>query len=237
MEPSRDVLGATFVAAAALLFGGVVVIGKVIGEELPVASLLAIRFGAAALVLGGILAAGRRSLRPAGGEWVRLLILGGIGYAVESALFFLALERGTAATVTLLFFTYPVWVAVISGVLGRGLPGPLMTASLVAAMAGTATVVQTSGGLDITWTGVAFAIGSAVTFSFYLIGAEVFLRQTSPLVSAMWVSLAAALSLGAVSAFSGAGRFPRGGDEWGPVLAMGLLTAGAFFLLFVGLRR
>jgi drug/metabolite transporter (DMT)-like permease len=236
VEPRRDVLGAGFVAAAALLFGGVVVIGKVVGEDLPVASLLSFRFATAAVVLAGILAVGRRSLRPAKGEWVRLLVLGGVGYALESALFFLALGRGTAATVTLLFFTYPVWVAVLSAVLGRGLPGRLLSASLVAAMAGTAIVVTTSGGLDITWTGVAFALGSAVTFSFYLIGAEIYLRQTSSLVAAMWVSLTAAISLGAVAAVSGT-RLPVGSDEWVPVLGMGLLTAGAFFLLFVGLRR
>jgi drug/metabolite transporter (DMT)-like permease len=234
--PRRDVLGAMFVASAALLFGGVVVIGKVVGEKLPVASLLSVRFAAAALVLAVILGAGRRSLRPAKGEWVRLLVLGGIGYALESALFFLALERGTAATVTLLFFTYPVWVAVLSGILGLGLPGALLTSSLVAAMVGTAIVVTTSGGLDITWTGVGFALGSAVTFSFYLIGAEMFLRNTSSLVAAMWVSLTAAVSLGAVAAASGT-RLPAGSDEWVPVLGMGLLTAGAFFLLFVGLRR
>jgi drug/metabolite transporter (DMT)-like permease len=225
-----------FVAGAALLFGGVVVIGKVVGDELPVPSLLAIRFGAAALILAGILAAARRSLRPARGEWLRLLVLGGVGYALESALFFLALARGTAATVTLLFFTYPVWVAVLSAVLGRGLPGRLLTASLVAAMAGTATVVTTSGGLDITWTGVGLAIGSALTFTFYLIGAELFLRQTSSLVAAMWVSLTAAVTLGATAGISGT-RVPAGEDEWVPVLVMGLLTAGAFFLLFVGLRR
>lgn len=237
MERRSDALGAMFVASAALLFGGVVVLGKVVGDELPVASLLSIRFGAAAVVLAGILAVGRRSLRPAKGEWLRLLVLGGVGYALESALFFLALERGTAATVTLLFYTYPVMVAVLSVVLGRGLPGWLVAGSLVAALAGTALVVTSSGGLDITTAGLTFALGSAVTFSFYLLGAEASLQRTSSLVAAMWVSLTAAASLGAVSAASATGRLPAGGGQWVPVVAMGLLTAGAFFLLFLGLRR
>jgi drug/metabolite transporter (DMT)-like permease len=219
------------------LFGGVVVLGKVVGDDLPVASLLFIRFGAAAVVLAGILAVGRRSLRPAKGEWLLLLLLGGVGYALESALFFLALERGTAATVTLLFYTYPVIVALLSVALGRGLPGWLVGGSLVAALAGTALVVTSSGGLDITTAGLMFALGSAVTFSFYLLGAEASLRRTSSLVAAMWVSLTAAVSLGAVSGVSGVGRLPAGRGEWVPVLAMGLLTAGAFFLLFLGLRR
>ena len=236
MEQRRDVVGSTFVAGAALMFGGVVVIGKVVGEDLPVSSLLSIRFATAATVLAVLLIISRRSLRPARGEWWRLLVLGGIGYAVESGLFFLALERGTAATVTLLFYTYPVWVALLAMALGRGLPGWLVGGSLLAALAGTALVVTSSGGLDITTLGLAFALGAAVTFSFYLLGAEASLRRTSSLVAAMWVSLAASVTLGTTSGFT-QGRLPAGANEWVPVLSMGVLTAGAFFLLFLGLRR
>jgi drug/metabolite transporter (DMT)-like permease len=226
-----------FVAGAALLFGGVVVIGKVVGDRLPVPALLSIRFATAAAVLAALLIITGRSLRPASGEWWRLLALGGIGYALESALFFLALERGTAATVTLLFYTYPVWVALLAMALGRGMPGWLVGASLLAALAGTALVVTSSGGLDITTLGLVFAFGSAVTFSFYLLGAEASLRSTPSLVAAMWVSLAASVTLGGTSGITGTGRLPAGANDWVMVLAMGVLTAGAFFLLFLGLRR
>jgi drug/metabolite transporter (DMT)-like permease len=235
--PARDLLGGGFIALAAVLFGGVVVLGKTLPGDLPVASMLAVRFGVAALVLAAVLVARRQPVRPARGEGVRLGLLGAVGYAVESAFFFLALARGSASAVTLLFFTYPVWVAVLSAVLGMGLPGWLVGGSLLAAVAGAALVITSGGGLDITVVGIGFALASAVTFSFYLLGAEALVSRTSSLASAMWVSASASVALAAYSAAGGAERFPQGGEEWLRVSSMGLLTAAAFFCLFVGLRR
>jgi drug/metabolite transporter (DMT)-like permease len=231
---SRDLLGGAFVGVAAVMFGGVVTLGKLV-TDLPVAALLAFRFGIAALSLALVLAVRRQPIRPAPGEWLPLVALGGIGYAVESAFFFLALGRGTAATVTLLFYTYPVIVTVLSAILGMGLPGLLVGGSLVAAVAGTAVVITSSGGLDISGPGIAFSLASAGTFSLYLLAVDAVLRRTSSLVAAMWVSLSAAAALGAVAPAAG-GRLPAG-TEWLSVTGMGILTGGAFVLLFLGLRR
>ncbi|MGH2723393.1 MAG: DMT family transporter [Actinomycetota bacterium] len=235
---AREPIGGLFVALAAVQFGGVVVLGKIVGERgLPVPSMLAVRFAVAAAILAVVLAAARQPLRPAGGEGWRLALLGAVGYAVESALFFLALARGTAAAVTLLFFTYPVWVALLSAVVGMGLPGWLVGGSLVAAVAGASLVVGTTGGLAVTGLGILFALAAAVTFSFYLIGADAWIRRTSSLASAMWIGATAAAALAAFSVASGRGRLPGGAAEWLPVAGMGLLTSGAFFCLFLGLRR
>jgi drug/metabolite transporter (DMT)-like permease len=215
----------------------VVVLGKTDQvQAVPVSSMLAIRFAVAGLALAAIVLLRRGSLRPAPGEWRWLLILGGIGYATEATSFFLALGRGTAATVTLLFYTYPVLVTLLSAALGFGMPGLLVGGSLAAAVAGAGLVIGSSGGLDISAAGIAFALASALTFSFYLILADRTLRRTAPLISAMWVSLSASASLGAFSVVSGTGELPESGAILS-VVAMGLLTAGAFFFLFLGLRR
>ncbi len=236
-EGKRDPLGGVFVAVGALLFGGVVVLGKTDAvQDIPVPSMLAFRFGVAGIALAAILAVTRKSVRPAGREWRWLLVLGGIGYAAESTFFFLALGQGTAATVTLLFYTYPVLVTLISAAMGLGAPGLLLGGSLVAAVAGAGLVIGSSGGLDITTTGILFALASALTFSVYLITADQTLRRTSPLVSAMWVSLSASITLGTYSLVSGTGQLPEGRALLS-VVAMGLLTSGAFTVLFLGLRR
>jgi drug/metabolite transporter (DMT)-like permease len=234
---ARDPLGGLFVAAAALLFGGVVVLGKTDAvQAIPDPSMLAIRFSVAAILLAVYLAATRGSLRTAGREWRWLLLLGGIGYATEATFFFAALGRGSAATVTLLFYTYPVLVTLISAMVGLGRPGMLLIGSLAAAVLGAALVITSSGGLDITAAGILFAFGSAATFSVYLIIADQSVRRTAPLVSAMWVSGSAALALGLYSFGSGTGELPQG-PALVSILAMGALTAGAFTLLFLGLRR
>jgi drug/metabolite transporter (DMT)-like permease len=235
---SSDLVGGGLIILMALQFGSVVVLGKLlINSHLPVASLLSLRFLIAAGLLTTTLAAMRQSLRAAPGEGWRLGVLGMAGYALESGLFFAALAHGTAPAVTLLFFTYPVWVALIAIARGRGLPGPLVVGALVAAVSGAAVVVVTGGGVDIDGTGVLLALGAAVTFSLYLTGADAVLSRTNSLVGAMWVSVAAGTGLLAYSLASASAQWPRGWHQWGPVLGMAAFTAGAFVMLFAGLRR
>ena len=223
---------------AALQFGAVVIIGKLLAEQdLPVPAMLAVRFALAGAVLAGVMAASGITLRPARGEGLRLVLLGGVGYAAESALFFFALRHGTAAAITLLFFTYPVWVAVLSSLLGMGVPGRLVVGALGMTLAGAALVVASSGAMDITADGVVLSLGSAVTFSLYLVGAERTVKATSSPAAAMWVSLSAAGGLALFAAVTGDARPPSGPGEWVPVGGMGAFTAGAFFCLFAGLRR
>jgi drug/metabolite transporter (DMT)-like permease len=235
---SFDAMGGAFIALASLQFGGIVVLGKIVEESgLPVSSFLAARFGVAAVLLAAALALVRQPLQAARGEGWRLAGLGMAGYAVEAGMFFAALRHGSAAAVTLLFFTYPVWVALVSIALGKGLPGWLLGASLLAAVGGAALVVVSSGGLDITSTGILFAFAAAVMFSLYLTGAETVLKRTNSLTGAMWVSGSASVALAAFAAATGSGRLPDGWHQWGPVLATGVFTAGAFVCLFAGLKR
>lgn len=233
----RDVVGGLIVAGTGGLFGAVVVLGRSVAGDVPVATLLAIRFGVAAAVLAAWLAATRRGLRPARGEWLALLGLGAIGYAGESALFFLALERGTAATVTLLFYTYPVWVAGLAAVMGMGRPGLLLGGALVAAVAGAGIVAVTGEGLDITALGIVFALASAVTISIYLVAYESLVRETPALVAATWVATGAAAAQATYALVSGTGGLPSDGLEWLTIAAMGVLTSAAFVGLLVGVER
>ncbi|MGZ4105030.1 MAG: DMT family transporter [Actinomycetota bacterium] len=234
----EEALGAVYVALSAVQFGLVVVLGKVATNRgVPVASLLSIRFGIAAVLLGAGLVAARRPLRAARGEGIKLLVLGSIGYGVEATLFFLAIERGTASAVTLLFFVYPVIVAGLSVLAGVGMPTKLVGASLCSAVAGVALVVGASGTLDVSASGIAFALSSATMFAFYLLGAERTLKRTSSVVASMWVSAAAAAAIAVYAFASGTATWPSGGHQWWPVIGTGIFTSGAFFALFAGLRR
>jgi CRP/FNR family transcriptional regulator, cyclic AMP receptor protein len=97
-------------------------------------------------------------------------------------------------------------------------------------------VVGSSGGLDITAAGIAFALASAVTISLFLIALQRWVRRTAPLVSSLWVAASASVALTAAALVGGL-RFPTEAGEWLAVGGMGALTAGAFMLLFLGVRR
>lgn len=234
----EEALGGLLVALSAVQFGLVVVLGKVASNRgVPVESLLAIRFAIAAALLAIGVAVRRTSLRPAKGEGMRLVILGAAGYGVEATLFFLALARGTASAVTLLFFVYPVLVTAVSALTGAHLPGKLVLGSLATAVAGVALVVGTSGRLDVTTTGILFALGSAIMFSLYLTGMERTLKQTSSVAAAIWVSAAASAAIAVYAFASHNAAAPHEWPQWWPVLGTGIFTSGAFFGLFAGLRR
>jgi drug/metabolite transporter (DMT)-like permease len=233
----EEAVGVLFVALASVEFGVVVVLGKVAQNRgVPTQTMLAVRFGVAALVMAAVLAAARRPLRAARGERIPLVLLGLFGYAVEATLFFFAVGRGTASAATLLFFSYPVIVAVLSAALGRGVPGALLGVALGAAVSGTALVALSSGGIDITHAGIVFAITSATVYSLYLLFVERVLRDTPSITGAMWVSAAAASGLSLVAFVSGT-AWPHGARQWWPVVGMGVATAGAFIALFAGIRR
>lgn len=231
-------MGGALAVSAALLFGAVVVLSSSIFDRgLPVSSVLAVRFGSAAVVLAVILAVLRRPMLPAPRERARIVVLAVFGYAIEASFFLAALGHGTAAAVTLLFYTYPVFVAVGSWVvLRRGAPPRRTALALVLAVAGAAIVVAVGGDLVVEPLGVVFAVTSAVIITGYMLGADVVIRRTQPLTASLWVSGTVSVSTFAAALVTGEWRAPDGWAEWATLVAMGLGTAGAFVTLLGGIR-
>jgi drug/metabolite transporter (DMT)-like permease len=196
---------------------------------------LSVRFGVSALVLFGLLALRRRPLWPEPGERLRPLLLGAIGYAVESSLFYSALQRGTAAAVALLFYVYPAIVTVLELVRREVAFSLRLLAAVVLSVGGVAVIVVTGGEVAISGAGVLFALGSAVSFSIYLLVSRRAVTRTDPMVNAAWVAFGASLSLTVTGLASGALRAP--GGDWWVMLANGVATASAFSLLFAALAR
>jgi drug/metabolite transporter (DMT)-like permease len=234
----RDLIGGVLAAAASLQFGAIVVIGRrVLERGMTVESMLAFRFGTAALLLVIVLVALRRPLLAAPGERAGTAALAVFGYSVESSFFFTAARHGTVAAATLLFFTYPVFVTLGAWLFGRRSPARLTLVALVCAVAGAAIVAGTGAGLSIETTGVVFALAAAGTYSAYLVGADLVLRRTHPLTSAMWVSAGASAGLFAFSAVAGRYTSPTIALDWWSLLAMGAASAGAFVCLMGALQR
>lgn len=233
-----EALGGLLVGASALQFGTIVLFGKLsLRADIPVFDLLAARFAIAAALLVPVLALLRRPLLPAPGERVGIVIVGMAGYGVEAMFFFAALRHGTAAAVTLLFFTYPVSVTLTTWAMGRGRPNRLTVLSLASAVAGAALVVGTGAGLAVSTVGVVLALMSALTYTGYLIGADHVLKRTNALTAAAWQAGAASVGLATVGAVDGGLQLPTGWGEWWPLLGMALATSAAFFCLLEGLQR
>ena len=127
---ARDLVGAGLGVLMGLLFSFVVILGKGLLHGEPPFALLFFRFGVAASVLAVLTVLTGRPLVPERGERLGLALAATLGYGTESALYFAGLNHGSAAAVTLLFYTYPVWVMLTAMTLDRRVPARMLVTAL-----------------------------------------------------------------------------------------------------------
>ena len=197
---------------------------------LPAGLVLSIRFATAAALVLVVLAVRRASLLPARGERWRVLLLGVVGYGFESTLFFAALERGTAAAVALLFYSYPAVVTLLERAVDRR-----RLVALALSTGGTALVIAAGADVSITVAGAVLAMAAAAAFAVYLLLGDRLVRRTDALVTSAWVAGGAALwHVVRVVATGEAGSVA---GYWPHLVGNGAATAAAFVLMFAALRR
>ena len=231
-----ELIGAGLCALMAVLFAVVVIFGKQVqAGRLPFV-FLAIRFAGQSVLLMLLVMATRRPLLPAKGERLPLAIAGTIGYGSESAFYFTALNHGSAAAITLLFYTYPVWVMLATMALDRKAPPRGLFAALGLALAGSAMVVLGGGGADIETLGIVLALCTSLAYSAYLIGTDRTVKRTDPLTAATWLGIGAAVANLMYAVAFNAVVMPAAGSWW-RLAGMAMFSAGAFAAMLAGLQR
>lgn len=234
MRPGRDLAFAVFAAAC---FGTTIVFSRTVAREgVAPGVALGIRFACAGLLLILVLAAQRRPLLPPPGERLWAFVLGFAFYGVEATFFYLALERGTAAAVALIFYAYPAVVALTETVLGTIRLRSRTLLALVLAISGSAIVAIGGGEVVITTAGVAFIAGAIVVFTGYAILSARVVPNTAPLTSAAWTAIGAATMVLLVGGLRGSLEAPDA-DVFVVILANGVATAVAFTMWFVVVDR
>jgi drug/metabolite transporter (DMT)-like permease len=233
MRHPTEAAGLAFAVAAAAAFGTLGISAKLAyragADPFPV---LAVRFLLTALILGASLSATGRWATLEPGKVVRLLLLGGIGYALESALFFLALERSPAGTVAFIFYSYPVWTLLMALAARLERFTWRLVIPLVLAATGISIIFSfsISGGLI----GPLLALSAAFGVAIYFVLAQVVAAGVPPAISALWTSTGAALSL-TLTWFVVGGSLPAGGLA--PITGLAVATVVAFVFFFAAMER
>ncbi|HEX2235256.1 MAG TPA: DMT family transporter [Actinomycetota bacterium] len=218
-------------AGAAVAFGTVAVLVELAyARDADATALLAARFAvtAAALWLFGRM---RGARSPEGRTLVRLMALGAFGYAFEASLFFAALERAPASVVGLVFYSYPLWTALLAALARLERLRARTLIALALGSSGVALIFSLS--LDDP-TGPLLALGSALAVAVYLVVAQVALAGVEPLHAATWTAAGAAAVLVPIAAATGQVVPPA---AWPHALGVGGLTALAFLGLYGGIAR
>jgi drug/metabolite transporter (DMT)-like permease len=240
MPPSRPEPGLRgaegFLVLSALSFGTLPIFGKLAYRSgVNVQSLLALRFLVAGLVLTGVVLLRRRKL-PGRYPMLGLVGLGALGYLGQSAAYFNSLRYVPAAVTSILLYTYPAIVTLLSVPIYGSRLGRARVAALVLALLGSALVASPSGGLR--WEGVVLGLLSAVIYSAYILTGKRVMEDVDPVTAVTVISLSAGFSYLVFTVGTGTLTLPRDARGWLAVLGLAIIAtvigAGAFL---AGLRR
>jgi drug/metabolite transporter (DMT)-like permease len=231
-----DAVGAGLAAAGAAAYGVTVVVGRSLAEHgVGPGTALGTRFAIAGVALAILVRWRGVRVTPARSELVRVVLLGAIGYTTESTFFYLGLQRGTAAAVSLLFYVYPAIVCCIEIVRGRERPDRATIVALALAIAGTGVVVTTGARISITAAGIVFALSSATVFAVYMLVSREIVRTGDSMRAAAWVAFGASAGSLVRGVFAGDLRNPM--PHAAQLVLYGVFTAAAFALVFAALER
>ncbi|MFJ2030884.1 DMT family transporter [Streptosporangium sp. NPDC087985] len=204
------------------------------GAGMSVTTLLMLRFAIAAAVFLVWLGLRGRLGRLTGRQWATLALLGGGMYAVQSLLYFTAVQRIAPALAVLLLYLYPGLVSVLSAVVERTRLSWTVVGPILVSLAGLTLVVgRLDTGLDVP--GMLAAVGSAVAYACYIVLGSRVSASLSPTVTTAYLAMFATGSFALLGLASGGldiGFAPAG---WGWVAAVAIVsTVLAIALFFVG---
>ena len=229
----RTLQASGLVVTSALGFGAISVLTLVaMRDGLSLQSVLSIRYALATVVLIPI-AGGARALRLSGRRTIALAGAGGAGQALLTWLGLSALQYLPAATVSFLFYTYPVWVTLLEAATGAERLTRVRLAALFLALVGLTVMIGSpfSGRLSVT--GIALSLAAALVYAVYIPLVGRLQAGVASTVASTWITIGAgALYLGAAlgtDTFS----LPASAAGWSAVVALALFSTVAAFVLFL----
>jgi drug/metabolite transporter (DMT)-like permease len=225
--------GLALVLLSTLAYGAMPVLGKVAyGAGVGAVSLLAWRFVIATLVFA-LLATPRSRGLPLR-DRLRLWGIGGV-FVVNALFYFMGLERVPASTASVLVYTYPVIVTILSGILGFD---RFTLRELLAALMAFSGCALTAGAVEGGGSGVWLVLVSAFLYSVYMLLGSRFASHLPAEATASHTAQAAAVVCVPFALAQGNVWLPPSARAWGAVIAIAAVcTVVALRALLSGMAR
>lgn len=202
--------------------------------DIPPLAFAGLRYATAFVLLAPILWVRRAELRALrSGDWILVVALGVVLYALTQGSQFLALANLDATTLSLCLSMTVVLVALIGSATHKEAPRPLQWIGVAVAAAGAAVYFLSSWSTSGTPWGFAFAaLAVAANAAAALLGRQVNRRRlASPLVvTAASMGVGAALLLGAGWVIEGVPELSA--RSWGTICWLGLVNTALAFTLW-----
>ncbi|MDX1902175.1 MAG: DMT family transporter [Gammaproteobacteria bacterium] len=169
---------------------------------------------------------------------ISMFLLGAVGYATSSQFYFMASESIGTGLAMVIFFSYPVMVAIAAWMM-HGKKLHIGTIFILVIMIAGLFLLQKSGTHGLSFIGILFAIFSAVCYAFYVIGSK---RYSSDAMNSsmltMMVCFGCALIYAAMAVPTHQFIVPTSLNSWICILSLGILsTALPIQLMLEGLKH
>jgi len=229
--------GTLLVLGAAAGFGTIGIFGELaIAAGLSLSTLLPARFALATAFVLALAAGGRWGLPDTGRQWAATLALG-VVYTGLTLAYFASLDYLTAGLATVVLYTYPAFVVVLSA---ATLDESVSTATLAAlgcSLAGVVLIV----GVDpagVSLTGVALALVAAGCYAVYTVGSRTVVASLAPRSLMSGALVGTTVSMTVFGALADGLALPAGTEQWGIVVGIAVVgTVLPLVLFYEGVER
>ncbi|GAB6181665.1 hypothetical protein JCM14036_29840 [Desulfotomaculum defluvii] len=165
-----------------------------------------------------------------------LVLLGGVFYTLQSSLYFSAVKYIPISLAVLIFYAYPVFVAIISSLVDKEKLSKQIVYSIGLSFLGLAMVLGTSFG-SVNLYGILLALGAGVSYTGYLILGNRVMKDSPALETSAFICLFAAISLAVMGFSSGNLTLQLTTQAWLATVGVSLCcTVLAIFTLFRGME-
>lgn len=165
-----------------------------------------------------------------------LFILGGVLYTLQSSFYFSSVKFIPASLAVLLFYTYPVFVALLSSLVIKEMLTAQIFSSIGLATIGLIMVLGTSFN-NINSYGVMLAFGAALVYSVYIVLGNRVVKQLPVMVTSAFVTLFASISYLVVGISTFNIKLDLTVEAWMAVAGVALFsTILAIFTFFRGIE-
>lgn len=166
-----------------------------------------------------------------------MLIFGAIGYSVSSGAYFLAAQYTGTGLAMVIFFSYPIAVAVSSWIMhGKGFN--FVTSLTLLVMVIGLVLIQHSAAVTFSWIGIGFSVLAALGYAFYVVGSKKISSPTlDPNLLTFIVCLSCAGTFLLMALYDNSFLVPQTPKSWMNLLALGIFaTAIPIQLMLKGLK-
>ncbi len=224
---SLEIKASALVALSAILYGCLSCLGiKIIDQHFSVPTMLFWRFSIATLwMLGWIILSQNKSLLAVCKNH-RLMLglsLAVIFYSVASALYFLACELVGTGLAMIIFFTFPIFVVILSWLVEKK-PITKYTMMVLAAIVFGLILLKGGGAVNLSKLGIVYAISAAFFFGTYVYGSKYLIKNIPSASITILVCLGCAILFFLIATADHSFAYPTTLKTWFYISAMGVIA-------------